>query len=99
MRRLMLALSITSVIASPLALARNHHAQTSHATSHHAAVRSHAVARHAGKASGNRHIERFDASATRPPHARVLADAGRWRHHAANAPRVPDEEELAQPEQ
>lgn len=99
MRRLMLALSIASVIVSPIALARSHHAQPARGTSHHAQARDHGVARHAGKAALGRHADRFDTAAAKPPHARVLADAGRGRHHAANAPRVPDEEEMALPEQ
>lgn len=99
MRRLMLALSIASCIASPLALARNHHHQPARSGSHHTPARDHVASRHSGKAVRGRAADRFDASATRPPHARVVADAGRGRHHAGNAPRVPDEEEIAQPEQ
>ncbi|HTA65510.1 MAG TPA: hypothetical protein VK753_08400 [Xanthomonadaceae bacterium] len=85
MRRLMLALSIASFIAAPAAFAHNHHFGAAHVSSH----RGHSRGNDAESNAANQGA--FDPS----DRSRTVADSGRSRHHE----RVPDEEELEQPEQ
>lgn len=83
MRRLMLALSIASFIASPAVFAHSHHAGASHARAH----RTHS------QDNDNQSTAAFDPS----DRSRAIADAGRSHHRGGG--HVPDEEELEQPEQ
>ncbi|HEY2347080.1 MAG TPA: hypothetical protein VGH80_14595 [Xanthomonadaceae bacterium] len=88
MRRLMLALSIASCTITPAVFAHSHHMGSSHhAGMHRAHSRS-----NDGDSQANAGDSAFDPS----DRSRTVADVGRGRHHAQ---RVPDEEELAQPEQ
>ncbi|MBS0212654.1 MAG: hypothetical protein JSR26_05650 [Proteobacteria bacterium] len=94
MRRLMLALSIASFIASPVALAQGRHSAAAKAHHPHTAqarAASHDRARSHRTARAER-LENADRS-------HRLAYAPRNRHHESNQPRVADEEELAIPEQ
>jgi hypothetical protein len=92
MRRLMLALSIASFIATPAAFAHHHGGGSSgfHARSHHGHTRNSSNDAD-NQANTNSPTSAFNAS----DRSRVVADVGRSRHHD----RVPDEEELGQPEQ
>ena len=87
MRRLMLALSIASFIATPAVFAHGHHMGSSHARSH----REHSRSNDADNQSNAANEGVFDPS----DRSRTIADSGRSRHHE----RVPDEEEVEQPEQ
>ncbi|MBS0193013.1 MAG: hypothetical protein JSR34_02075 [Proteobacteria bacterium] len=94
MRRLMLALSIASFIVTPVALAQGRHAAVAKSTAHHSHTRAagHAIA----KSHRNARHERLDDA----DRSHRLAYVPKSRHHAnSNAPRVPDEEEQAIPEQ
>ena len=91
MRRLMLALSIASFIATPAAFAHHHGGNSS---GHHS--RSHKGHSHNDSDADTQANTSSDTSAFNgSDRSRVVADAGRSHHHD----RVPDEEELAQPEQ
>jgi hypothetical protein len=94
MRRLMLALSIASFIATPVVFAHGQHQVASHSGSHRAHARDQAAARSSHTDGRTGSGTDFDAS----DRSQALADTGRGRHHGSQ-PRTPDEEELAQPEQ
>jgi len=84
MRRLMLALSIASFAMSPV-FAHSHHI----GSAHHAGMHRMHSRSSDGDSQANGAFDPSDRS-------RTVADEGRGRHHAQ---RVPDEEELEQPEQ